>query len=211
MADLSVAAYIAFEGGEGSGKSTQTERLAAEFDAVLTREPGATELGFRLRSLLLDPDSVPVGPRAEALLMAADRAQHMQDVVLPALAAGQHVVSDRSAYSSLAYQGGGRQLGVEEIREVNKWAVYGRWPDVVVYLRLDRDVAKTRLRRSLDRIEREDEKFHRRIGRVFDQLADEDADRWLVVEADQPIDVVAAEVSDGVLNRLANLGFVLQR
>lgn len=201
-----MAGYIAFEGGEGSGKSTQARLVAERLDAVLTKEPGATELGARLRSLLLDPASVPVGARAEALMMAADRAQHLTEVVIPALAKGRHVVSDRSAYSSLAYQGGGRELGVDEVRAVNQWAVYGRWPDVVVYLRLEREVAVGRLARSLDRIEREDEGFHRRVTRVFEDLAAADPDRWLVVDAAGSVDEVADEVWASVSTRLSTLG-----
>ena len=115
--------YIGFEGGEGSGKSTQVRRLAATLLAtddtagppVVTHEPGATPLGVELRRLLLGTDQAPVGIRAEALLMAADRAQHMEETVRPALAAGRHVISDRTAYSSLAYQGGGRRLGIDQV------------------------------------------------------------------------------------------------
>ncbi|MCL4130399.1 UNVERIFIED_CONTAM: hypothetical protein GTU68_051654 [Idotea baltica] len=191
-----MAAYIAFEGGEGSGKSTQASRVAERLDAVLTREPGGTPLGGELRGLLLNTDSYSVGPRAEALMMAADRAQHLQDLILPALSQGRHVVSDRSAYSSLAYQGGGRELGVEAIRSVNDWAIYGRWPDLVVYLRVPREVAVTRLNRSLDRFEQEGEGFHTRVASTFDQLAMEDDERWLVVDGSGSIDDVAAEVWD---------------
>ena len=189
-----MASYIVFEGGEGSGKSTQAAMLAERLDGVLTREPGATPLGAELRRLLLGTGDWSVGARAEALMMAADRAQHLDEVVVPALSAGRHVVSDRSAYSSLAYQGGGRELGVEAIRAVNQWAVDGRWPDVVVYLRVDRDVAKGRLDRSLDRLEREGEGFHGRVAEAFDRLAEAEPDRWLVIDGDRPADDVAADV-----------------
>ncbi len=189
-----MAAYIAFEGGEGSGKSTQAARVAERLDAVLTREPGATSLGVELRRLLLGTGDWTVGPRAEALMMAADRAQHLVEVVEPALAAGRHVVSDRSAYSSLAYQGGGRQLGIDQIRAVNDWAVGQRWPDVVVYLRLERRVAQGRLDRALDRLESEGEGFHGRVAAAFDALAAAEPDRWVVVDGDQPLDVVTEEV-----------------
>lgn len=196
--------YIAFEGGEGSGKSTQASRTADRLGALLTREPGGTPLGGELRGLLLTADSHRVGPRAEALMMAADRAQHLQELVLPALAEGRDVVSDRSAYSSLAYQGGGRELGVDSVRSINQWAIDGRWPDLVVYLRVPRDVAVTRLNRSLDRFEREDEAFHDRVGAAFDRLAADEPDRWLVIEGTGPIDEVAAEVDrrlDATLDR----------
>jgi dTMP kinase len=168
-------------------------------DAVFTREPGATALGTELRGLLLgtdkpEGDDWSIGPRAEALMMAADRAQHLREVVIPALSRGRHVVSDRSAYSSLAYQGGGRELGIEPIRQINEWAVYGRWPDVVVYLRVDRTVARDRLGAELDRLEREDENFHRRVMSSFERLAAADPDRWLVIDANRTVDEVADEV-----------------
>ncbi|MGB5756508.1 MAG: dTMP kinase [Acidimicrobiales bacterium] len=201
-----MAAYIAFEGGEGSGKSTQAALVAERLDAVLTREPGGTPLGGRLRALLLHSDTHRVGPRAEALMMAADRAQHLQDVILPALSEGRHVVSDRSAYSSLAYQGGGRELGIDNIRAVNEWAVYGRWPDVVVYLRVPREVAVGRLNRSLDRFEQEDEWFHVRVGDAFDRLAAEDPDRWIVVDGTRTVDEVSHEVGRRLDSALADLG-----
>jgi dTMP kinase len=189
-----VASYIAFEGGEGSGKSTQAALVAERLGAVLTREPGATPLGAQLRQLLLGSGEWSVGPRAEALMMAADRAQHLREVVLPALTEGRHVVSDRSAYSSLAYQGAGRELGIEEVRAINQWAVYGRWPDIVVYLRVDREVARNRLDRSLDRLEREGERFHARVAEAFDRLAAEEPARWLVVDGGGSRDQVGEEI-----------------
>lgn len=189
-----MASYVAFEGGEGSGKSTQAAIVAERLGAVLTREPGATALGTELRRLLLGSGDWTVGARAEALMMAADRAQHLDEVVVPSLAAGRHVISDRSAYSSLAYQGGGRDLGLEQIRAVNEWAVAGRWPDLVVYLRIDREVARARLDRSLDRLEQESESFHERVGAAFDRLAAEEPDRWLVIDGDRDPDVVTEDI-----------------
>ncbi len=185
--------YVAFEGGEGSGKSTQARLLGERLDAVVTREPGGTDLGGRLRSLLLDPGEAPVGPRAETLLMAADRAQHVRQVIRPALDAGRHVVSDRSVFSSLAYQGGGRQLGVEAVRRINEWALDGCWPDRVVLLDLDADEAAGRLRRSLDRLEQEDRAFHDRVRATYRELAAAD-DRWVVIDATQGIEAVAEQV-----------------
>lgn len=197
-----MASYIAFEGGEGCGKSTQAALLAERLDAVLTREPGGTPLGGALRGLLLDADSHRVGPRAEALLMAADRAQHLQDVILPALAEGRHVVSDRSAYSSLAYQGAGRELGIDEIRAINEWAIYGRWPDLVVHLRVDGAVAAARLNRGLDRIEQAGDGFHTRVADAFEQLAAAEPDRWLVVDGAGDIAEVAERVHTAVVAKL---------
>ena len=196
-------AYIAFEGGEGSGKSTQAALLAKRLDAVLTREPGGTDLGKRLRELLLDADTIGLSPRAEALMMAADRAQHLDEVVVPSLVAGHHVVSDRSAYSSMAYQGGGRELGLETIRVLNELAVGGRWPDLVVMLRVDREVASGRLDRALDRFEREDEAFHHRVATAFDQMAADDPDRWLVVDGQGTVAEVADRLWSALQPRLA--------
>lgn len=196
-----MARYIAFEGGEGSGKSTQARLLAERLGAVLTREPGATGLGAQLRALLLEPGGAPVAARAETLLMAADRAQHLAEVVGPGLEQGRHVVSDRSAYSSLAYQGGGRQLGVEAVWQINDWALDGRWPDLVVLLDVDPVVANERLNRPLDRLEQEGDAFHRRVRAVYQQLASEDG-RWAVVPAAGTIDAVAEAVWAAVAHRL---------
>ncbi|MEM8921909.1 MAG: dTMP kinase [Actinomycetota bacterium] len=184
--------YVAFEGGEGSGKSTQARILAERIGAVLTHEPGATPLGTSLRKLLLDPDGAPVDPRTETLLMAADRAQHLAEVVRPALAEGRVVVSDRSVHSSLAYQGGGRELGVDAVRRVNDWAIDGRWPDVVVYLDVDQGSARARLDRKLDRLEQEDRSFHERIQATYRELADTEG--WIRVSADGSIEEVAERV-----------------
>jgi dTMP kinase len=186
--------YIAFEGGEGCGKSTQAALLADRLDAVLTREPGGTSLGVDLRRLLLTPGSSVIGPRAETLLMAADRAEHLDTVVAPALAAGRPVVSDRSAYSSLAYQGGGRGLGVDAVRAVNEWAVGSRWPDVVVLLDLAPDRAVARLGRQLDRLEQEARAFHEAVRDTYRQLAAAEADRFVVLDAEAPVAVLAERV-----------------
>lgn len=186
-------AYIAFEGGEGSGKSTQARLLAARLDAVLTREPGGTELGAQLRALVLEPGRAAVEGRAETLLMAADRAQHVREIVAPAVAAGRHVVSDRSVFSSLAYQGGGRQLGVDAVRDINRWALDGCWPDVVVLLDIDVAAARRRLSRGLDRLEQEDSAFHERVRSTYLELAATD-ERWFLVAADARPDSVEAAV-----------------
>ncbi|HZA87181.1 MAG TPA: dTMP kinase, partial [Acidimicrobiales bacterium] len=121
--------FVVLEGGEASGKSTQAARLAERLDAVLTREPGGTAIGAGLRDLLLDARTTGLADRAEALLMAADRAQHVAEVIRPALAAGRHVVSDRYVGSTLAYQGFGRGLPVDELRRLSAWAAHGVEPD----------------------------------------------------------------------------------
>lgn len=194
--------YIAFEGGEGSGKSTQARLLAQRLDAVLTREPGGTPLGLRLRELLLDAHDLHIEARAEALMMAADRAQHIDEVIRPALARGRHVISDRSVYSSMAYQGGGRELGVKAIGSLNDWAIDHQWPDVVVLLKADPERARERLNRSLDRIEKAGDRFHELVDAAFDEIAALDPDHWTVLDANGTIDEVAELVWQAVSPRL---------
>jgi dTMP kinase len=187
--------YIAFEGAEGCGKSTQAARLADRIGAVLTRETGGTEIGARLRALLHDTTIHNLHPRAEALITAADRAQHIAEVVLPALQAGRPVVSDRSVYSSLAYQGHGRELDVDEIRHLNEWGTSGVWPSTVVFLDTPDDVIAERMsRRDLDRFEAAGEEFHARVLAGFRAMAASDPDRWITVQAVGSVDRVADDI-----------------
>ena len=188
---------IAFEGGEACGKSTQAALLASRLGAVLTREPGGTAVGERVRAVLLDPDVAGLDARAEALLMAAARAQHVAEVVAPALAAGRDVVTDRFSHSSLAYQGYGRGLALEEVRRLSDWATAGLWPDVVVLLDLAPEEAEARRGRP-DRFEAESSEFHRRVEAGFRRLASADPQRWRVVDASGTVDDVAARVWDAV-------------
>src|SRR5262245_19304087 len=195
--------YLAFEGGEGSGKSTQAARLAERLDAVLTREPGATELGARLRALLLDPSTGDIDDRTEALLMTADRAQHLTELVLPTLEHGQDVVSDRSGYSTLGYQGYGRGLALPELRAVCDWACFGRWPDLVILVDVPVDVGLARVGKDQDRMERAGEQFHQRVRDGYLALAQDEPHRWLVVDGAASIDAVektiVAELADRLL------------
>jgi dTMP kinase len=187
--------YIAFEGAEGSGKSTQAAKLAGRLDAVLTRETGGTEIGAALRAILHDTTNGHLDDRAEALLAAADRAQHLAEVVRPALDAGRIVVTDRSAYSSLAYQGFGRRLDVDDIRQLNEWATGGRWPDLVVFLDTPDEVIAERMsRRALDRFEAESGAFHERVLDGFRTMAAADPDRWITVQAVGSVDQVAEQI-----------------
>lgn len=197
--------FIALEGGEGSGKSTQAVLLAERLGAVLTREPGGTDLGQRLRALLLDPEVYPqheLDHRAEALLMAADRAQHIAEVVRPALAAGRWVVTDRSLGSSLAYQGYGRGLDLGELVTLSHWASQGLWPDLFVLLNVQADVARARIGRSLDRMEQAGADFHERVRDGYRHLAGADTTRWLVVDGSGTAAEVAARVATAVQERL---------
>lgn len=193
--------FIAFEGGDAVGKSTQAARLASRLGAVLTREPGGTAMGEQIREILLDP-AVQLDPRAEALLMAAARAQHVAEVVRPALDAGQTVVTDRYAYSSIAYQGYGRKLDVEEVRGLSEWATDGLWPDVVVFLDVPDDVARSRLV-SHDRFEAEDWSFREQVATGFRTMAAADPDRWAVIDGVGSPDEVEQRVWDAVSARLS--------
>ena len=199
--------FIAFEGGEGGGKSTQVEAAAAFLrergrEVVVTREPGSTPLGERLRTLLLDPES-ELSPRAEALLYAADRAQHVDTVIRPALQRGAVVLTDRYVDSSLAYQGAGRDLAVEDVRRLSAWATTGVRPDLVVLLDVEPEVglARARRRAAPDRMEAESIAFHGRVRQGFLDLAAAAPERYLVVPAEQP----AATVTELVRQRLALL------
>jgi dTMP kinase len=195
--------YIAFEGAEGCGKSTQSRRLADSLAAVLTRETGGTDVGQRLREILHDTAVTDLNDHAEALILAADRAQHIAQVVRPALESGRHVVSDRSVYSTLAYQGHGRGLPLDELRTINDWAIGDVWPDLVVLLRVPDEVTRDRLRkRELDRFERAGDEFHARVDAGFAEMADADPERWVVVDATAPVDDVARTVRRHVRDRL---------
>jgi dTMP kinase len=189
--------WVALEGGEGSGKSTQAGLLADAIGAVHTREPGGTPLGTAVRRLLLDPATRSIDPRAEALLLAADRAQHVSEVVRPALDAGRHVVSDRSAFSFLAYQGYGRGLSIDDLRVVSSWASAGQWPDLVVLVDVAPGLAAARLEAAglrPDRLESEGGGFHDRVRAGFASLAAADPERWSVVDGHGPPDEVAARI-----------------
>ena len=189
------ANYIAFEGAEGCGKSTQAALFAKTIGAVFTRETGGTEVGARLREILHDTDVSNLSPRAEALMTAADRAQHISEVVDPALAAGRCVVSDRSVYSTLAYQGYGRQLDVDEIRRLNRWGTAGTWPELVVFLDTPDDVIAERMsRRHLDRFEAAGPEFHQRVIDGFRAMAAADPDHWITVHTTGAIKKVAGEI-----------------
>lgn len=192
---MSPPVYIALEGPEGCGKSTQAKRLAGAIGAVLTRETGGTAIGERLRTILHDVTVTELDSRAESLIVAADRAQHIVEVVRPALDAGRHVVSDRSVYSSLAYQGYGRELRIKELRRINDWAIRGTWPDLVVLLDVPSTVMAKRMKtRQLDRFERAGAEFHARVLAGFAAMAAADPDHWAVVDASRTVARVATDI-----------------
>lgn len=195
--------YIVFEGAEGCGKSTHARRLGDALDAVVTRETGGTAIGQRLRDILHDTSVTDLDDRAEALIAAADRAQHLAEIVGPALAAGRHVVSDRSVYSTLAYQGHGRGLPIDELRHINRWAMGDTWPDLVLLLTVPAEVTAERLRkRQLDRFEIAGDEFHARVDAGFAAMAAADPTHWVEIDATQPKDHVAAAVRAAVRERL---------
>jgi dTMP kinase len=193
-----VSRFIVFEGGEGSGKSTQARLLAETLGAVLTHEPGGTALGRRIRELVLGTAGDAVDDRAEALLMAADRAQHVAEVIRPALERGRAVVSDRFSGSTLAYQGYGRGLGLDDLAWLSRWAAVGVQPDVVVLLDLPVEVAAGRRSATPDRMESEDGDFHTRVVEGYRALAATDPAHWVVVDATGDVDEVAARVRKAV-------------
>lgn len=191
--------YIAFEGAEGCGKSTQAARYADSIDAVLTRETGGTDIGARLREILHDTSIHDMSPRAEALIAAADRAQHLDQVVRPALDAGHTVVSDRSVYSTLAYQGFGRGLDVDQLRQINDWATGGLWPDLVVFIDTPDDVIAERMStRNLDRFEAAGDAFHDRVINGFRTMAAADPGHWISVAAVGSISQAAESIADAI-------------
>jgi dTMP kinase len=201
--------FVTFEGGDGSGKTTQARLLAARLtregrDVVVTREPGGTELGERVRELVLHAGHV--APWAEAALFAAARAQHVAEVIRPELAAGRHVVTDRYAGSSLAYQGFGRGLPVDEVRRLSDWAASGLWPDLTVLLDVPLAAAAERqVGGRPDRLEAAGDEFHERVAAGFRTLAAEDRDRWVVVDGTLGIDEVEAMIWTAVTDRLPDL------
>ena len=203
--------FVVLEGGDGAGKSTQLRRLAAGLraaghDVVRTREPGGTPLGEQVRELVLDPAHGPVDPRTEALLFAAARAAHVEQLIRPALAAGRSVVCDRFADSSAAYQGAGRGLGVERIAELNDWAAAGLLPDLTVLLDVPAETGRarraTRDGTTGDRLESEPDTFHDATRQAFLELAARAPARYLVLDATRPADELAVEIAAAVRARL---------
>ena len=188
--------FVVFEGGEGTGKSTQARILADRWGALATREPGGTSLGAELRRVLLDPATGAIDLAAEALLMAADRAQHVSELIEPALAAGRDVVCDRYIGSSVAYQGYGRGLEPDFVARLSEWATSALAPDLVVLLTVPAEVARARLGPDLDRFEQAGQDFHRRVHDGFLIQADADPQRWVVVDGGGSVDDVDERVAE---------------
>ena len=195
-------AFVVFEGGESVGKSTQAAWLAAHRGADLTFDPGGTRLGQELRRLLLGEAGIRLDARSEALLMAADRAQHVAESIRPALEAGRDVVCDRYIGSSLAYQGYGRGLDVGTVRTLSEVAAGGLWPDLILLLDMDPQRAHARSAAGADRFEALDMGFHLRVRAGYLELAASDPERWAVLDADRPAVEVRADIAALVADRL---------
>ncbi|HXQ62556.1 MAG TPA: dTMP kinase [Acidimicrobiales bacterium] len=199
---------IALEGIDGSGKTTQARMYASAVRnamVTVTAEPGATALGAKLRGLLLDPDRTPVAERTEALLLAADRAQHVAEVVEPALAAGRWVVTDRFSGSTLAYQGYGRGLSLTDLRRLVDWATGGIEPDLNVLVDVPVEVSRRRRAGGTDdRLESLGDDFQERVRSGYLSLAAADPGRWVVVDGTGEVDEVAGRLTAAVVARLGS-------
>jgi dTMP kinase len=192
---------IVFEGGEASGKSTQAQLLARRLDALLTHEPGGTAIGMAIRELVLDTANAELSANAEALLIAADKAQHVDQVIRPALQRGD-VVCDRYVASSIVYQGFGRGVDMAQLRSLLAFATGGIEPDLTVLLEAPLELVEARLGSERDRFESESRAFHERVREGYRALAAEAPDRWVVVDGAGTIAEVAARVYDAVTERL---------
>jgi dTMP kinase len=200
------AMFIALEGGEGAGKSTQAKLLEqwlseAGYDVVVTREPGGTAVGAALRAILLDSATGEISPRTEALVYAADRAEHVETLIRPALAGGRVVITDRYVDSTLAYQGAGRSIDYEDLERLCQWATEGLTPDLTVVLDIDPMDGLARAGEP-DRIEAEPLDFHRRVREQFLALAAADPGRYVVVPATGAAEAIHAVIREVVHDRL---------
>ena len=189
-------------GAEGSGKSTQARLLKEWFEksgkkTVLTREPGGTNLGAVLRKILLDNATGAISPKAEALLYAADRAHHVYSVIRPALNRGDVVITDRYFDSSIAYQGAGRVLSSTEVARISRWATESLYPTLTIILDQPAEIGLGRIKNA-DRLESESISFHNRVRQEFLQLAALDPERYLVIDAQKPIDEIHSEITERV-------------
>jgi dTMP kinase len=194
--------FITFEGGEGSGKSTQTKLLKEWLEknnekVLLTREPGGTPLGNQLRDILLDNKTGNISPRAEALMYAADRANHVYTMIRPALEKGEVVISDRYFDSSIAYQGAGRVLSPAEVARISRWATESLTPTLTIIMDLPAEIGLARLQ-STDRLESEPLAFHERVRHEYLNLAYQDPERFLIVDASQTIEQIHQEIIERV-------------
>ncbi|WP_374967995.1 dTMP kinase [Terrabacter sp. BE26] len=200
-ADTAPGLFVCFEGGDGAGKTTQVRLLQEVLqqggrEVVVTRQPGGTPLGEQIRELVLHGEHV--SPRAEALLFAADKAHHVDQLIKPALHEGKVVITDRYVDSSITYQGAGRALGRDEIMALQHWAVGGLLPDLTIVLDVSPEVGRERRGDAPDRLESEADAFHGAVRRGYLELAASDPERYLVLDAAQSVERLHAAVLDGV-------------
>ena len=205
--------FITFEGPEGSGKSSVLNEITQKFinegyPIVKTREPGGTDIAEQIRNVILDKQNVKLDPRAEALLYAASRRQHLVEKIWPALKEGKIIFCDRYLDSSLAYQGGARNLGVEEVLSVNSFATENTFPDLTILFDIIPELGLERIakntNREVNRLDLEKLDFHHNVRNTFLSLAKKYSDRYVVIDASQPYDVVVNEVYNIIKQRLTN-------
>lgn len=190
--------FITFEGPDGSGKTTVStavaQRLQEEgYQVLYTREPGGIDIAEQIRRVILDPANTAMDARTEALLYAASRRQHLVEKVLPALEEGINVISDRFVDSSLAYQGKGRQIGIEEVYAINQFAIEGRMPEKTIYLDVDPEVGLERIQKGrtyLDRLDQESIEFHNRVNEGYQEVIRTYADRMIIIDANRNVEEV---------------------
>ena len=203
--------FITFEGGEGSGKSTILARLNEKlqqegYQTVLTREPGGTMISEEIRGVILDKKNTAMDPRTEALLYAASRRQHLVEKIWPALKEGKLVLCDRYLDSSLAYQGGARHLGIDEVLNINLFATEGTYPDITLFFDLDPDVGLARIaanqNREVNRLDLEKMEFHTTVRNAFKSLAERYQDRYVIIDASKSIDEVFDAAYQAIKARL---------
>lgn len=203
--------FITFEGGEGSGKSSAlrllNERLLKEgYQTVLTREPGGVEISEQIRNVILDKSNTAMDSRTEALLYAASRRQHLVEKVWPALKEGKLVLCDRYLDSSLAYQGGARGLGIDEVLQVNSFATEGTFPDLTLLFDIEPELGLARIaanaNREVNRLDLEKMDFHRGVRATFLALAERYKDRYVVLDASKPLDQVVEDAYQAVMQRM---------
>lgn len=205
-----MAAFITFEGPEGSGKTTvlnQINKLLSEnYNVISTREPGGVSTGEEIRNILLDGENIDV--RTEALLFAASRREHLVEKVIPALKNNKVVLCDRYIDSSLAYQGYARGIGIEEVKKINEFAINGLYPDLTIYLDIDAEVGRERIlknQRSQNRLDKETLTFHQKVIEGYKTLIKTNPERFKVVDATQSIESVISDTYEIILSYLKNL------
>ncbi|WP_119317407.1 dTMP kinase [Companilactobacillus formosensis] len=207
--------FISFEGPDGAGKTTALEKLLpllkerTDKEVVLSREPGGSIIAEKIRKIILDIHDEEMDPRTEALLYAAARRQHLVDAVLPALDEGKVMLSDRFVDSSIAYQGGGRQIGTKEVTEINDFAIDGHLPDLTIYFDVTPDVGLSRIRKdhegAMDRLEKEALSFHQRVYDSYMEIVKKNPDRIKTIDAAQPVEKVVADALDVIIKRFPDV------